>query len=156
MIPADVFARGFDRVTAALEQWAEAQRDVARTHTERSATFWRLAATPRAPNAAAIELILHRAQMFDLAVGPETYEARRLTDLELFAPLLEAIAHGRIITLRHVSTATGATTRIETLVFLPAAMIWQDSRVIDARADADATTLRDRHFTPWTRAGAQA
>jgi hypothetical protein len=151
MIPADVFERNFDRITRDLERWGETQRDAARIFAERTATYWRLTGKPAIASAASVELILHRRQTFDLAAGSETYESQPITDLDLFAPLLSAIAAGQIVTRRFASAATGLPARIETLIGTPPGAVWRGAADVGRADYGGETIVRDRHYLGWKR-----
>ena len=152
MQPNDVFERAYVKTVAELEAAMARLSHVAVTDHETARDFWRGRIDPHAANACPFEVILYRAQTFDMTVGPETYEARKIDSLDVFVPILEALSHGRIITRRWSSAVSGAPVRVETLVTLPGDVIWQDHRQIAAFAADAQIERRDCHFVAYERA----
>ena len=154
MLSDDVFRGKLRAIVADLERAvaplaANASVDIAQTpeHT-------RLALIPHTQGACPVEIMLRADQMYDIAIASEFYEDCRIERLDLFQPLLMAIADGNVIQRHHVSAATGAERAVETIVTLPGGALWQkgyeDARVAGAIGD-EQTVLRDRRFLPYKR-----
>ena len=142
---------------ASLRYWVPSIADAARVdETERSG-FWQISVTPKIAGACPFELILktdRSSGRFDCVIGGEVYEDRDLASPDEFLPLVEAIADGRVIQRRWLSTATGVLCGVETIVTLGNGRTWQQLReTAPAAADVggDAVEHRDRHFLPYRR-----
>ena len=118
--------------------------------------YWRLAARPHLGSACPFDLILHESAAFDVTIGPETYDGLPVSDLALFGPLLAAIAEGKVITRTWSTVGTGQVRRVETIVQPNGCEMWRQVRDEPAFAAVplEACVRHDRHYTPFTRAGA--
>ncbi len=150
MQPNDVFERSYVKTIAELETAMRALADVAAIDHETTRGFWRGRVDPHAINACRFEVILYRAQMFDITLGLETYEARKVESLAVFMPILQALAKGHVITRRWSSTVTGAPVLVETLVTLADGAIWQDRHELLPVA-SERLEKRDMHFVAFSR-----
>ena len=150
MQPNDIFERAYVKTVADLEAAMQRLAPVARIDHETTRGFWRGRVDPKAINACRFEVILYRAQKFDITIGPETYEARKITSLAVFMPILDALTHGRVITRRWSSAATGAPIKVETLVTLADGQTWQDHSDHLTSAD-DRLEKRDHHYVAYAR-----
>ena len=153
MVADDVFRSRLQAAIADLRQWGAT---VARsTHMEQTEghDFWKLAATPLGAAACPFELVLRMDQKYDISIAGETYEDLPITRLDLFLPLVTAIAEGRVVQRHTLAAATAALLSIETRVTLDDGEIWSQRRDL---ADlplltADETLVSDRHFLPYAR-----
>ncbi len=152
MMPNDIFQRGFDRTVGDIRTWALQRKCQAQFDEETTPTYWRASIQPAVAGACAAELILYRDQRFDVTIGSETYEGRRIENLGVFVPLLDAIAEGRAVTRRWTSQATGRGAVIETIVTLSHGAQWSDRRDLAAvAAQAGTQQKRDRYYVPYVR-----
>ena len=142
---------------ASLRYWVPSIADAARVdETERSG-LWQISVTPRVAGACPFELILktdRSSRSFDCVIGGEVYEDRDLASPDEFLPLVEAIADGKVIQRRWLSSATGVLRKVETVVSLANGKIWRQGREVGAAAadtGTDAVEQRDRHFLPYRR-----
>ncbi|MFM9939112.1 MAG: hypothetical protein ACKVP7_06415 [Hyphomicrobiaceae bacterium] len=149
----DVFRAELHDTIRALRAWAESLSDVATVDLSEADRHWRLRLVPHEAAACPVEVILYSDQRFDLAVGPETYEGLAALALSRFAPLLDAITQGRVVTRTWSTLATGAHLATATIVEA-ADGPWQHERetaAIARAADRDACSVRDRHYAPYRR-----
>jgi hypothetical protein len=150
-----MFRREFEGATGQLTTWAEHQRDAADVEFERSHDFWRLKLTPHVANACLIELILHRAtQSYDLQIGSESWEGLRITALDAFQPILEAIVAGFVVTRSFHAVSSHALLRVETTIESSrgAAVCLDRTTVMGQRLCGPEMIIRDRHWLPYRRA----
>ena len=150
MLPNDLFQRSFDKTIGDLRGWLSARTTFARVDEEAAPTFWRCALSPTIAGACPVELILHRDQRFDITIGAETYEGRKIENIGVFLPLLDAIAEGRVVTRQAFSTRTGAPAGVETQVTLSHGALWTERRGA-AAANGSAIETRDRYYVPYER-----
>lgn len=149
--PADVFHANFRAMLADLHAWLSDLAPHVAVEEENTQDFWRFRIVPNAENACPVELVLYRAQqVFDLAVGPETYEERSIESLALFPRLLEAIGDGRVVTSVWVSSATGITRSVETVVTLDDGSVWRDEH-LGPLADAISPQAAEKHDHAYVR-----
>lgn len=156
MASTDSYRSKLHTTIAALRYWAPRLRPGASIEDEESGSHWRLAAHPHVPNACAFELVLHSQPRFDLLIAEEAYEDLAVDSLELFLPLLTAIAEGDVVQRTSISRNTGALRSVETFVTLADGTVWRGERINEplARAVAPAEcVLEDRHFAPYLREG---
>ena len=153
MQPQDVFNRGYDATTAGLDRWVGTLTDVAHVEREQTPSYWRVRIRPRCSNTCPAELMLSRGQTFDLDVGNETIIAQPATDLALFQPLLEAIAHGQVVSRVWSAQATGAELAREIIVQLPDGRAWSTRRLVTAGTEETdlAALANDRAFLAYRR-----
>jgi hypothetical protein len=150
MQPLDAFTRAYDTAIADLDRWLDAHRDVARIDREQTASYWRAHITPHTAGACPVELILHRSQLCDLVAGDETYENLPIGDPARWRLVLDAIAQGRIVARHWHTQATGAPTRIETLITLADGTTWHGERGLIQAPDV-AAIRQDRPMLPYRR-----
>ena len=150
MQPNDVFERSYVKTIAELETAMRALEPVAAIDHETTRGFWRGRVDPHAINACRFEVILYRAQMFDITLGPETYEGRKVANLAVFVPILVALAQGHVVTRRWSSTVTGAPVLTETLVSLAGGLLWQDRHELLLVA-SERLEKRDMHYVAYAR-----
>ena len=142
---------------ASLRYWVPSIADAARVDETERPGFWQISVAPKIAGACPFELILRTDRSsgrFDCVIGGEVYEDRDLASPDEFLPLVEAIADGRVIQRRWLSTATGVLRKVETIVALANGKTWRQVRAVPtaaADADTDAVEHRDRHFLPYRR-----
>jgi hypothetical protein len=149
---ADVFRAELDAVISAIRAWRRSIADVARTTETAGEDFWRVTVEPLSPHACPCELILHRDQHFDLAVGSEVYERRPIGESRLIPLLLQAIGEGRVTARTLLSPNTGAARSLETIIRTADGGTWRCERLLGNGAGAlapDAYQARDRHYAPY-------
>lgn len=151
MLATDAYLAKLEQTIASLKAWTGFIADVAAIETSEGASSWRLVIRPRAPQACPVELLVRHDQLYDIAVAGEVYEDQPAEDLELFLPLLEGIAEGRVVTRTEQSRATGAVYAVETRIAAPPGRTWVRRRETPAAkiADPELTICYDRHYTPY-------
>lgn len=149
MLPDDTYRAEVERTVAAVEDWCRRIADAADCEIESAPTFWRLRARPKAPSACPFEVILHRDQTWDLAIGPETYESVDELPLSRLLPMIEAIASGHVVTRTIRSPVTGRSLAIETIVAPGEPDTWQRTRVLDTAPAGTASVHQDRRYLPY-------
>ena len=132
MQPQDTFNHAFDATTVALDRWLDSLADVATVEREHTADFWRARITPLESRSCPVELMLSRAQTYDLELGPESVANQPVTDLDLFLPLLQSIVAGDAVTRSWTAIATGSELTREMLVRLLDGQVWALRRIIAA------------------------
>lgn len=132
MQPQDVFNRGFDDATAAIEAWLPSMAAHATIDHEQAGRYWRVRLIPHQPNACPVELMLSRDQVFDCDIGPESAENQPIADLGLFLPMLWAITDGRVLLRSWRAQATGSELVRELVVDLAPDQIWSMRRRVRA------------------------
>ncbi|MEQ1712669.1 MAG: hypothetical protein ABL908_14885, partial [Hyphomicrobium sp.] len=115
--------------------------------------FWKMSVTPAVSAACPFELMLRADQHFDIVVAGELFEDQSVASLELFLPLVDAIAAGRVIQRHTESVATGASLAVETRVSLADGSLWSRTRGLPGGEliNAADAAIRDRHFRPYRR-----
>jgi hypothetical protein len=155
MQPHDVFRRQFDATVAALGRFAESLADVARVSMEATPDYWVLTLDPHAATACPLELVLHRAQVFDIAIGGESYDGRPSLALDAFEALLAAIVAGRVVLRVARSLVSGRIVRVTSVVAPGSAHEMQFAGMPTDAALAASPELEvitaERHFTPYRR-----
>lgn len=151
MLATDAYLAKLEQTIASLKAWTGFIADVAAIETGEGSSSWRLVIRPKAPQACPVELLLRHDQLYDIAVASEVYEDQPADDLELFLPLLEAIAEGRVVTRTEQSRVTGAVYAVETRIATAAGKSWVRRRALPAArlADPEQTIFTDRHYTPY-------
>lgn len=137
-------------VSATIEQlryWVPTIKDVARV-SERGETGdgWTLSIVPTASSACPVLITLKDTGRFDISIAGETYGDRALGALDQIVALLELIADGKVVQRRWLSTVTGATVGIETMIPLGNGLTWSNGP-----APGGVSEWRDRHFLPYRR-----
>lgn len=153
MIADDVYRSRLQATIAALRYWVPTIADAAHVEQTDGHQAWKMAVRPVQSAACPFELMLRSDQHYDISVAGETFEDRPVGTLDIFVPLVEAIAAGSVIQRRTESTATGAPLSVETRVTLADGSIWSERRDLPLGAlVSDCTTaVRDRHFIPYRR-----
>lgn len=153
MVADDVYRSRLQATIAGLRYWVPTIADAARIEQTEEHDFWKLSVTPAVAAACPFELMLRSDQHYDIVVAGEMFEDQSVTSLELFLPLVDAIAAGRVIQRRTESVATGASLAVETRVALADGSLWSRRRSLpggDLIATDDAA-IHDRHFLPYRR-----
>lgn len=153
MVAEDVYRSRLQATIASLRYWVPTIADAARIEQTEGHDFWKLSVTPAVPAACPFELMLRADQHFDLSIAGEIFEDQPVASLDLFVPLVEAIAAGRIIQRETESVATAAPLTIETRVALADGSVWSKLRQLPGGGAIDTrdTMIRDRHFIPYRR-----
>lgn len=155
MLANDIFEREYAAIVEGLGTAMQRFADVAAVDIETAREFWRGRLQPAAVNACPFEIIVHRAQIVDLTIGPETYERQPIPSLGALVPLIQAIGEGRAITRRWFAQSSGAPVAVETLVRLDPETVWHNRRAIldyGLEAGAAGTERRDQHYVAYRRA----
>lgn len=153
MVADDVFRSRLQATIAALRYWVPTIADAAHIEQTEGHDSWKLSVTPAVPAACPFELMLRADQHFDIVIAGEMFEDRSIPSLDLFVPLVTAIADGHVIQRWSESPATGARLAVETRVTLDDGSLWSERRVLPGGAviaPADIA-IRDRHFLPYRR-----
>lgn len=153
MQPHDVFNRAFDATTTQLDQWLTLVAADADIEHERTANYWRVRLRPHQPGACPVELMLSRSQSYDLDAGSESVVAQPLTDLNLFQPLLQAVADGHLVHRTWAAQATGRVLTHELIVHLADGRDWRTRRIVHAGTAATEldAIARDRSYVAYRR-----
>lgn len=153
MLPDDVYRSRLQAAIEGLRYWIPTVSDVANVAEREGEGYWKIQVTPAAANACPFELVLRTDQRHDLVIGGETFEDLPTRSLDVFVPLAEAIAEGRVMQCRWLSAATGAQTAIETIVTLSDGREWSSARMLTPLASdhPDAVIAKARHFVPYHR-----
>lgn len=154
MLSDDVYRAQLEATIAALRYWVPQIADVARIEETDAPEYWKLTVTPHVANACPFELMLRADQKHDLMIASEAFEDRDTKDLNLFLPLVEAIASGNVVQRLTSSQMTGVLQAIETLVLMPKARTWRETRTIDGGMplpEGDAGEIQIKHFLAYRR-----
>ena len=154
MVSDAAYSSMLDQTIASLKAWTGFVADVARVEDDSDESAWRLSLTPQSPRACPIAIVLRLDRSYDLRIAGETYEGRPIASLDLFLPLIDAIAEGRVLTRRVFSATTGLPHGVSTVVTLA------DGRVLEEKHHCQpgfvktdsATEIRDTHYLPYRRA----
>ena len=150
----DVFRAQLQNTIASLRYWIPSIADAVRVEEIEDEGFWKISVIPKTQGACPFELIFRADRHFDMVIAGETFEDLELSSFDLFLPLVEAIADGRVIQRRRVSQATGALREIETIVLLKNGQDWRRLRTLGeatALVTSEDTERRDRHFLSYRR-----
>lgn len=142
------------RHIAGLRYWIPAVADAARIEEIETAELWRITSVPHTRGACPFELMLRADGKYDIVVAGETFEELETNVFDDFQSLVEAIAKGRVIQRRWLSTVTGTVSEVETIVSLPDGREWRHCRPAQAGRPAcprQQAEKRDRHFLPYQR-----
>lgn len=153
MLPDDVYRSRLEAAIAGLRYWLPTVSDVATVTEAEGSGFWKMSVTPKAANACPFELVLRADQRHDLVIAGETFEDLPTKSLDIFVPLVEAIAEGRVVRCHWKSGATGAETAVETIVTLSDGREWSSARMLTPLAsdNPDGVIAAARHFVPYHR-----
>ncbi len=150
MLSDDTYRSRLAVAIAELRYWVPSISDAAEIEETETSAFWRLAVTPKLPQACPFELILRADQLHDILIAGESYENRPIGSLDIFLPLAQAITDGAVVQRRWFSSATGRPLSIETLVSLPGGATWREGER-PPREQELAVEFRDRHFLAYRR-----
>lgn len=153
MVAEDVYRSRLQVTIAALRSWVPKIADDARVEQTEGHDFWKLSVTPSVAGACPFELMLRADQNFDLLIAGEIFEDQPVSSLDLFLPLVDAIADGRVILRHRESLATGAPISLETRVTLADGRVWSKLRTLPGGQliRGGELAVRDRHFVPYRR-----
>lgn len=154
MSPDDAFLARLQATIASLRYWVPTIADTAHVEELDTPESWKLGATPRVPAACPFELLLRGDQRYDILIAGEAFEDLPITSLDMFVPLVEAIAAGKVIQRIASSAVTGADHWIETVVALGGGDAWRQRRELAALppgADPRGLLVTERHFLPYRR-----
>ncbi len=152
MLSDDAFRTRLREAIASLRDWTATNRDVAEVDEIETPEYWRIEIRPRAAAACPVELILHRAQVYDLMIGAETFAGRPIEQLDLFRKLIEAIAAGNVITRTWLTAGTGAIHSVETSVTYESGTLAGERReALAVTISRDACLAIDRAYVPYRR-----
>jgi hypothetical protein len=153
MVADDLFRSRLQATIADLRQWGATVSHATHMEQTEGHDFWKLAVTPLVHAACPFELVLRMDQKYDISIAGETYEDLPIGRLELFLPLITAIASGKAVQRHTLSASTEALLAVETLVPLPHGETWSKRREIAGAPNAptDETLINDRYFLPYTR-----
>ena len=155
MLQDDTFRARLRAVIGQIKTTLARLASVARLDETETGTYWRISIEPAAANACPFELIVHfEQQLFDIVIGPESYESCPIDDGALLPAMVEAIVNGDVITRRWRSANTGAPHSVDTIVPLPDGSDWQRSRLEGAVARAIPAASRiseDHRYAPYAR-----
>lgn len=153
MLAIDAFRTRLGDAILRLQSWAKGLSDVADVAETKGRGFYRLSIQPHEANACPVELILRDDQNYDAQIGPESYENRPIEQLEIFLPMLEAIAAGRVVTRSWRTSATETLHSVETILSLDGGILTGERDIVGI-ADAiprDRCIALDRHWAPYRR-----
>lgn len=154
MSPDDAFLARLQATIASLRYWVPTIADTARVEELDTPVSWKLAATPKASAACPFELLLRGDQRYDILIAGEAFEDLPIESLDMFVPLVEAIAAGDVCQRIASSAATGTDHWIETVVTLRPGETWRQRRVIaplPSGAGPADLIVTERHFLPYRR-----
>ncbi len=153
MVAEDVYRSSLQATIATLRKWVPAIAASARIEQTEGHDVWKLSVAPTVPAACPFELMLRTDQKFDLSIAGEIFEDQPVSSLDLFLPLIDAIAAGRVIQRETVSTATAAPLSLETRVTLANGAVWSKIRELPGghAIHTGDTLVQDRHFIPYRR-----
>ena len=154
MVADDVYRSRLQATIAALRYWVPTIADAARIEQTEGHDFWKMSVTPAVTAACPFELMLRADQHFDIVIAGEMYEDQSVASLELFLPLVDAIAAGRVIQRRTEAWRRAPALAVETRVSLADGSTVVAGRGVCPEANsiaADDAAIRDRHFLPYRR-----
>ncbi len=88
--------------------WAPSVNDVARVVETPAGDVWQLFVVPHEADAAGVELLLRKDGLFDIDIAGAEMTGLAMTSRDMLAQLLDAIAEGRVVQHRWISSITGA------------------------------------------------
>jgi len=155
MQPDDRYSAKLEPTIAGLRAWSGFIRDVATVSDEDRGDHWAMAAVPRVAFACPVVLVLWRGrQVFSLSLAAEHFEDQPVTSLDLFVPLLKAVAEGQVIERHMMDQATGRLHAVTLRVGTRDAPLFTGTRQLvpgSGGAAADGRLISDRHFLPYRR-----
>jgi hypothetical protein len=143
----------FEATIAALSYWAPSIADVARIVEIECESSWTIAVTPQEATACPFELRLRHDGHYRLAIAGEVYDDLPIESLELFVPLVEAIAAGNVCRRLWVSRLTGLLRGVGTLIDLGEGRTWSADRELPdlPPTDPEDVIATDHYFAPYRR-----
>lgn len=154
MLPEDVFRSRLEATVASLSYWAPTIKNAARVVMRDEVSSWRMTVEPHLRAACALDLAVHASQTYDVTIAGETFKGLPVGSLDIFLPLAEAVAEGRVVQRRYETPATGALHTIETIVPLQGGREWRAERINEpiARLVSREECLQlDHRFPPYHR-----
>ena len=157
MLAEDIFRTRLHETIRTLRAWCQDLKSVADVNQSETDDFWGLSLRPHVATACSLELILYRAQRFDITIGTETYENRSVDEMAILPQMLASIAGGRAITRIWSTQGTGLLHSIETIVPFDG-RVWQagTEMALAAHIRRDACLATDRHYAPYRAHAAAA
>jgi hypothetical protein len=154
MSPDDAFLARLQATIASLRYWVPTIADTARVEELDTPDSWKLASTPNASAACPFELLLRGDQRYDILIAGEAFEDLPIDSLDMFVPLVEAIADGRVVQRAASSAATGTEYWIETAISFRSGEQWCQRRItapLAPGAEEADLIVTERHFLPYRR-----
>jgi hypothetical protein len=139
---------------AALRYWTPSIADQATIAETDGADYWEIDSAPHTQGACPFELVLRSDGKHNIVIASETYEDETTDNLELFVPLLSAIARGQVTRRITTSAATRMPLAIETIVHMDNGAEWHRRRELAAGLYGGLpheVVIRDHHFLPYKR-----
>jgi len=150
----DLFRSRLETTIASLRYWVPDISDTARVEESDGYGIWRLKVRPNLDSACPFTLELSNNGQYGLTIAKDTFSERPVETLDMFLPIAEAIADGRVLQRRWSSPYTGVETHVETIIMLANGTTWQALRPLPGagsiRNPADSI-CRDRCFLPYRR-----
>lgn len=154
MLSDDVFRSRLEATVASLSYWVPTIKNAARIATSDDATAWCMQVSPHLRPACPLEIKIRSDQKFDIKIGGETFTGLPLDSFEIFLPIAEAVAEGRVVRRAWLTPSTGAEHTVETIVVLPGGKTWRAERVNEPIArllPREDCISEDRTFPPYHR-----
>lgn len=137
---------------ASLRYWIPSISDTARIAETDGDDYWRMNVEPTVAGACPFDLVLRSDGFHDLVIGGEVYEDMPTDDLDLFVPLVCAIARGDVVRRHELSAATRKPLSVETEIRLGDGKSWARSRRLSESFVDTESIFSERHYLPY-RAG---
>ena len=148
------FSASLVQTIASLKAWTGFVADVARVEEIEGPVSWKLGLKPYCARACPIEIVLRDDLHYDVTIAGEVYQACPLHSLDVFLPLMEAIADGHVLTRQISSAATGIPRQVTTVVRLADGRLFENG-VLRCSAvngsEGSSTVVRDTHYLPYRR-----
>jgi len=107
---------------------------------------------PHTRGACPVELMVRADQHYDIALGQAIFEDCRVEQLDVFKPLILAVADGHIVRRHHISAQTGVEMGFETIVTMPSAQPWRKVHGGEVWLGRGGEVfMRDQRFLPYRR-----
>lgn len=155
MLPDDAFRSRLEATVASLSYWVPTINNAARIETTDDAGAWCMKVAPHLRSACPLEIRIHADQSYVLTIGGEKSQRMPLDSFEIFLPIAEAVAEGRVVRRVSLTPATGAERSVETIVMLPGGKTWRAERINEPIArlvPAEECIRLDQTFPPYHRA----
>lgn len=152
MLAEDLFRTRLAGLIAKLEDWAARYSETGSMDAKYGTGFWRVVARPSTPGTCPVTLVLRADQKFDLSLAGDLFEDRPIENFDIFPPLLEAVAQGRVERTHYTSALTGAPLGHETRVLLSDGGSWGERRMRSNAHAIDGAIMENRQrFLPYSR-----